>query len=203
MKERSKRKPPLLIYTDGSVRDITGETTSPVYTFGFVKPHAYHYWREIMSDIESLSRERDMPLVVICEKERRVTRDEAERHYRAHRERIFFDDLIRTVTEGPTRQFILTGSDAINSFREIVGATDPEAAGKNTIRGRCATGKYGERKVAVQYNAIHGSDNVVSLIEEVNIHFGRTEVNPEFWQRVDSYSAYLQALRRFNLGKYF
>lgn len=190
-------RPQLVIYVSGTARDITQEIEIPVYTYGFVKPHAYPYWETILADIENLSRRRTNPLSVLYEREDRFERSRAEQHYRVHRGRPFFSDLITMITEGPIRQFVLTGNNAIQEFREIIGATDPAHASRNTIRGMCHAGRYGRRRPTPAFNAVHASDSMASFLEEVYLHFRRDEIGPEFWQRADNYSGYLQALGEF------
>src|SRR3989338_7611210 len=174
---------------DGGRMDITEEVNKPIYTFGFVKPHAYPRYKEIMGDIWNLSESRSSPLYVLVQKDDYMTPEVAEKHYAAHRERPFFGDLIRMVT-GPTHLFLLAGDDAIPSFRSILGATDPSRAEEGTLRR-----KYGEPERGVAYNAVHGSDGIGSMVTETLLHFGREDVDEFVWARIDAYKKWLDYLK--------
>lgn len=170
--------------------DISDEFAKPVYTFGFVKPHAYAHRDEIMADIEQTSVHGGNPLYVLRSKDYHLSRAEAEEHYAVHRERPFFNDLIAMIIEGPIHEFLLVGLDAIPEFRKIVGATDPAKAEPGTLRH-----KYGEPRKGLAYNAVHGSDGLENFVHEVGLHFGRDELGELFWARVDAYKAWLESLK--------
>lgn len=179
---------------DGKM-DITDEVKpgagykGPIYTFGFVKPHAYPRRDEIMDDIWRLSEARHSPLYVLVQKDDYMTHEVAEKHYAAHREKPFFRSLIDMVT-GPTHLFLLAGRDAVPSFRNLLGATDPRQAEKGTLRY-----KYGEPERGIAYNAIHGSDSLNSMVEETLLHFDRGEVDEFVWARIDAYKKWLDHLK--------
>lgn len=172
---------------NGERLDVTDETTSPIYTFGFVKPHAYRVKDRIMHDIETLSNEHGTPLYLWFGKDDMLSKQTAEEHYKVHRERPFFRDLVRMVTEGPIHKFILTGYNAISTFRSLLGATNPARAAKRTIRH-----KYGEPEKGIAYNAVHGSDSIESFVEEVILHFTREDMDDTFWSRIDAYREWLE-----------
>ena len=173
----------------GGMLDITDEVDRPIYTFGFVKPHAYARRSEIMDDIWNLSEKRQTPLYVFREKDDQITPELAVQHYWAHRDRPFFQDLIKMVT-GDVHSFVLAGKDAIPYFRALLGATDSSKAEPDTLRH-----KYGEPTRGIAYNAVHGSDSLQSVVTETALHFGRDELDPIVWQRIDAYKQWLDNMK--------
>jgi nucleoside-diphosphate kinase len=97
----------------------------------------------------------------------RLTRHQAETFYQVHREKAFFDGLVEFMTSGPVVVMILIHDNAVEEFRKLIGATDPNKAELGTIRRTFA--------VSVQMNAIHGSDSVENAHEEANFFFSDTE----------------------------
>jgi len=92
-----------------------------------------------------------------------ATTDIAEQHYREHKEKSFYNDLINYITSGPLVALIIEGVDSINRVRNINGATDPEDSGDNTIRAL-----YG---LSLSKNTVHASDSQESAKKEINIWF--------------------------------
>jgi len=92
-----------------------------------------------------------------------ATTDIAEQHYREHKEKSFYNDLINYITSGPLVALIIEGVDSINRVRNINGATDPEDSGDNTIRAL-----YG---LSLSKNTVHASDSPESAKKEINIWF--------------------------------
>ena len=93
----------------------------------------------------------------------RLTRHQAETFYQVHREKAFFDGLVEFMTSGPVVVMILVHDNAVEEFRKLIGATDPNKAEPGTIRRTFA--------VSVQMNAIHGSDSVENAHKEANFFF--------------------------------
>ena len=79
-----------------------------------------------------------------------LTKAQAEGFYYVHKERPFFGDLVRFMTEGPIVLMILEAEGAIEKLRKLMGATDPGKAESGTIRKQ-----FGSN---IERNAIHGSD---------------------------------------------
>ena len=67
------------------------------------------------------------------------------------------------MTSGPIVVQILEGENAIELFRKVMGATDPEEADENTIRKKFAT--------SIQENSVHGSDSEDNALKELNFFF--------------------------------
>ena len=93
-----------------------------------------------------------------------LSREQAEGFYAVHRERPFFDDLVRYMTSGPVVVQALRGEDAIGRNREIMGATDPSKAEKGTIRADFAE--------SIEENIVHGSDGADTAAQEIEFFFG-------------------------------
>ncbi|MCX6320956.1 MAG: nucleoside-diphosphate kinase [Bacteroidia bacterium] len=97
----------------------------------------------------------------------KMTLPQAESFYSVHKDKPFFDDLIEFITSGPVVVMILRHENAIDQFRKLIGATDPNKAEPGTIRKTFA--------VSVQMNAVHGSDSVENAIKEADFFFSGTE----------------------------
>jgi len=93
----------------------------------------------------------------------RLSRSQAEKFYSIHKERPFFNELVEFMSSGPIVAAILEKENAVNDYREIIGATDPANAAKGTLRQLFGT--------SVQNNAVHGSDSEENAIIESNFFF--------------------------------
>jgi nucleoside-diphosphate kinase len=89
---------------------------------------------------------------VVALKQTRLTRAMAEGFYAVHRERPFFDELCTFMTRGPVVIAALERENAVQHYRNVIGATDPAKASEGTVRKMYGT-NVGE-------NAVHGSDSV-------------------------------------------
>lgn len=81
----------------------------------------------------------------------RLSHSEAGTFYAVHKERPFYGELVDYMASGPIVAAILEKDNAVASFRELIGATDPAQAAEGTIRKRFAESKA--------KNAVHGSDS--------------------------------------------
>lgn len=80
-----------------------------------------------------------------------LTRGEAERFYEVHKERPFYRDLVEFMTSGNIVVAVLKKENAVEDYRKLIGATDPEKAEEGTIRKEFAE--------SMRANAVHGSDS--------------------------------------------
>ncbi len=80
-----------------------------------------------------------------------LTKGEAERFYQVHKDRPFYDDLVEFMTSGNIVVAILEKENAVQDYRKLIGATDPEKAEEGTIRKEFAK--------SMRENAVHGSDS--------------------------------------------
>jgi nucleoside-diphosphate kinase len=92
----------------------------------------------------------------------------AARFYAVHRERPFYQDLVRFMSSGPVLVAVLEGENAIARNREIMGPTDSTKAPKGTIRGDFGTD--------VEKNAVHGSDGPETAKWEIAFFFSESEI---------------------------
>ena len=100
-----------------------------------------------------------------------MSKKEAEGLYAVHRERPFFGSLTDSMSSGPSVVLVLEKDDAIESLRELMGATDPAKAADGTIRKEFATD--------VEHNVIHGSDSLESTAIEIPYFFNALEIHSD------------------------
>jgi nucleoside-diphosphate kinase len=92
-----------------------------------------------------------------------LTKGEAERFYEVHKERPFYDDLVEFMTSGNIVVAILKKENAVEDYRKLIGATDPQKAEKGTIRKEFAE--------SMRANAVHGSDSDENANMEASFFF--------------------------------
>ena len=97
-----------------------------------------------------------------------LTEKQAAGFYQVHRSKSFFKDLIRYMSSGPIVVLVLQGTNAVNRLRDLMGATDPQKAEKNTIRKLFAT--------SIEKNVNHGSDSEENAVTEIHYFFSDLEL---------------------------
>jgi nucleoside-diphosphate kinase len=97
----------------------------------------------------------------------RLSAEQAGQFYAVHKGKGFYNDLINYMTSGPVVAAILEKDNAVESFRKLIGATDPAKAEPGTIRNLYAK--------SIDANAIHGSDSDANAAIESNFFFSMTE----------------------------
>ena len=100
------------------------------YTFSIIKPDAVR--RNLIGHINQMIEKSG--LKIIASKKMYLTKQQAETFYSVHKERPFFNSLVDFMTSGPVQVQVLGGSDAVASYRKIMGATNPDEAEEGTIR---------------------------------------------------------------------
>ena len=98
----------------------------------------------------------------------KMTRAQAEGFYAVHRERPFYGKLIAFMSSGSCLVLALEKENAVFSWRETIGATNPEEAAEGTIRNDFATN--------IQENAVHGSDSDENAQKEIAFFFTESEL---------------------------
>ncbi|RDU65656.1 nucleoside-diphosphate kinase [Helicobacter sp. MIT 14-3879] len=88
--------------------------------------------------------------------------------YAIHKERPFFNDLVRFMTSGSVVVIVLEGENAVKKNRELMGDTDPKKAIKGTIRADFAE--------SIDANAVHGSDSLENAKNEIAFFFSQAEI---------------------------
>jgi len=105
---------------------------------------------------------------IVAMKMTQMTTADAEEFYAIHKERPFFGELVEFMTRGPIVSAILEKENAVEDFRTLIGATNPEDAAEGTIRK-----KYAD---SVGENAVHGSDSDENAQIEGAFHFSGREI---------------------------
>ena len=128
-------------------------------TLSIVKPDGFG--KRLVGKVIQLYEEAKLELVAMQRME--LTKEKAEGFYAVHKERPFFPELIEFMTSGPVVVMAWRGDGAIDTVREINGATNPAEAAEGTIRAQ-----WGDN---IQNNIVHGSDGPDTAKFEVNYFF--------------------------------
>ena len=109
-------------------------------------------------------------LEIVAARMTHLSQEQAEGFYAVHAERPFFNDLVSYMTSGPVMVQALQGESAINTNREIMGATNPADADPGTIRADYAA--------SIEENIVHGSDGPDTAAQEIAFFFGDDGICP-------------------------
>jgi nucleoside-diphosphate kinase len=134
-------------------------------TFSIIKPDAVA--RNVIGGVTA--KLEAAGLRIIASKMVRLTQEQARAFYAVHKERPFFEGLVKFMTEGPVIVQVLEGEGAIAKNREVMGATNPEKAAAGTIRKEFATD--------IERNAVHGSDAPETAAQEIAFFFSGAELS--------------------------
>ena len=105
---------------------------------------------------------------IVAMKLTQLTISDAQAFYAIHKDRPFFEDLVRYMTSGPIVAAILEKDNAVEDFRTLIGATNPAEAAEGTIRKMFAE--------SISQNAVHGSDSDENASIESAFHFSAREM---------------------------
>ena len=133
-------------------------------TLSIVKPDGVS--RNLIGDV--YHRFERAGLRVVAARMLHLSAAQAEAFYEVHRERPFYQDLVRYMTSGPVIAQVLEGDNAIVRHRDIMGATDPKKAAPGTIRADLAQ--------SIEANVVHGSDAADTAAREIGFFFSGTEI---------------------------
>ena len=97
-----------------------------------------------------------------------ITPDLASRHYKVHQGKPFYEPLVEFITSGPVVVAVIEGTDAIDTVRKTMGATNPALAEPGTIRA-----DYG---LEIGRNLVHGSDGADTAAYEIPLFFDDDEI---------------------------
>lgn len=100
---------------------------------------------------------------IVALKLTQMTEDDAKTFYEVHKERPFYGELVEYMTRGPIVAAVLEKENAVEDFRTLIGATNPEDAAEGTIRKKFAA--------SISENAVHGSDSDENALIEAAFHF--------------------------------
>lgn len=133
-------------------------------TLSIIKPDAVA--KDVIGKI--YQRFESAGLQIVAAKMLQLSQNQAEQFYAVHKERPFYEDLVKFMTSGPVMVQVLEGDNAIAKHREVMGATNPADAAPGTIRADFAS--------SVEENAVHGSDAAETAAEEIAFFFKEDEL---------------------------
>ena len=133
-------------------------------TLSIIKPDATK--RNISGEINQIIEKNGIR--IIAQKRIKLSLDQARKFYSIHNKKPFFNDLINYMTSGPVVVQVLEADNAVDKYREIMGATNPEKAKNGTIRKLLA--------LNVQENSVHGSDSITNAKNEISFFFTENEI---------------------------
>ncbi len=133
-------------------------------TFSIIKPDAVK--KNAIGEI--YGRFEQAGLRIVGAKMLHLTSDQAEAFYAVHKDKPFYDPLVKFMASGPVMVQILEGENAIEKNRELMGPTNFEEAAPGTIRTDFAT--------SVRENAVHGSDSHEAANEEIGFFFSKDQI---------------------------
>ena len=107
-------------------------------------------------------------LAVVAARMMHMDRTQAESFYGVHKDRPFFNDLVEFMISGPIMVQVLSGDNAIQKYRDLMGATNPQEAAPGTIRADFAE--------SIDANAVHGSDSQDTAETEVAFFFKDADI---------------------------
>ena len=128
-------------------------------TLSIIKPDAV----ERNLDNESKEMFKNKGFSIVKEKKIQIEKSEAEKFYKIHETKPFYNDLCAYLSSGPIIVMILEKDNAVLSNRELMGATNPKDAENGTIRK-----KYG---ISIDKNSVHGSDSAENAKIEIDFFF--------------------------------
>ena len=128
-------------------------------TLSIIKPDAVE--RNLDTEIKEMFKNNGF--VIYKEKKIQIEKSEAEKFYKVHETKPFFNDLCAYLASGPIVVMILEKENGVFANRELMGATNPSEAKEGTIRK-----KYG---ISIDKNSVHGSDSVENAKIEIDFFF--------------------------------
>ena len=128
-------------------------------TLSIIKPDAVE--RNLDNEIKEMFKNKGFS--IINEKKIQIEKSEAEKFYKVHQTKPFYNDLCAYLSSGPIVVMILEKENAVLGNRELMGATNPKDAEDGTIRK-----KYG---ISIDKNSVHGSDSVENAKIEISFFF--------------------------------
>ena len=128
-------------------------------TLSIIKPDAVE--RNLENEIKEMFKHKKFE--IIKEKKIQIEKSEAEKFYKVHETKPFYNDLCTYLSSGPIVVMVLEKENAVLANRDLMGATNPSDAKDGTIRK-----KYG---ISIDKNSVHGSDSVENAKIEIDFFF--------------------------------
>ena len=133
--------------------------SSEEQTLSIIKPDAVE--RNLDNEIKEIFKKKGFS--ILKEKKIQIEKSEAEKFYKVHETKPFYNDLCAYLSSGPIVVMILQKENAVLANRELMGATNPKDADDGTIRK-----KYG---ISIDKNSVHGSDSIDNAKIEIDFFF--------------------------------
>ncbi|HKJ44493.1 MAG TPA: nucleoside-diphosphate kinase [Balneolales bacterium] len=133
-------------------------------TLAILKPDCVK--KELIGEV--IKRIQGAGFKIVAMKMTRLTMDTAGGFYAVHKERPFYEELCKFMSSGPCVPMMLEKDNAVEDFRKLIGATNPEEADEGTIRKAFAD--------SIGENIVHGSDSVENGKIETAYFFSSQEV---------------------------
>ena len=128
-------------------------------TLSIIKPDAVE--RNLENEIKQMFKNKGF--LILKEKKIQIEKSEAEKFYKVHETKSFYNDLCTYLSSGPIVVMVLEKDNAVIGNRELMGATNPKDAKEDTIRK-----KYG---ISIDKNSVHGSDSLENAKIEIDFFF--------------------------------
>jgi nucleoside-diphosphate kinase len=133
-------------------------------TLSIIKPDATR--RNLTGKINA--KFEDAGLRIVAQRRVQLSADQAGKFYAVHKERPFYNDLVKFMTSGPVVVQVLEGENAVAKNREVMGATNPANAAAGTIRKEFAE--------SIEANSVHGSDSAENAKIEIAFFFAESDI---------------------------
>lgn len=143
--------------------NLTNSLMATNKTFTMIKPDAFSEGN--FGAITKIIEENGF--IIRAMKLTKLTEERAGQFYEVHKERPFYGELVNYMSSGPIVAMILEKENAVEDFRKLIGATNPQEAAEGTIRKMFAK--------SIDANAIHGSDSDENAQIEGSFFFGGVE----------------------------
>ena len=128
-------------------------------TLSIIKPDAVE--RNLENEIKEMFRNKGFR--ILKEKKIQIEKSEAEKFYKVHETKPFYNDLCEYLSSGPIVVMVLEKENAVLANRDLMGATNPKDAADGSIRK-----KYG---ISIDKNSVHGSDSIDNAKIEIDFFF--------------------------------
>ena len=133
-------------------------------TLSIIKPDATR--RNLTGKVNAKFEEAG--LRIVAQRRLQLSAEQAGKFYAVHKERPFYNDLVKFMTSGPVVVQCLQGENAIAKNREVMGATNPANAAAGTIRKDFAE--------SIEANSVHGSDAPETAAQEIAFFFSGLDI---------------------------
>ena len=128
-------------------------------TLSIIKPDAVE--RNLIEEIKQEFKKNNF--TILKEKKIKLEKQEAEKFYKVHQTKPFYNDLCSYLSSGPIVVMVLETENAVLKNRQLMGATDPTKAEEGTLRK-----KFG---LSIDKNSVHGSDSLENAKIEIDFFF--------------------------------